>query len=97
MHDYYLWEVQQHEKFQVRTHVMENGLDAIVLWSFFVGPLLSVPLIFLPAVWRGRRRLLIVTAGSMIVALAVNSRGTRIMPGRQPAWPWRWWWPRCAT
>jgi len=42
MHDYYLWEVQQHEKFQVRTHVMENGLDAIVLWSFFVGPLLSV-------------------------------------------------------
>ena len=73
MHDYYLWEVQQHEKFQVRTHVMENGLDAIVLWSFFVGPLLSVPLIFLPAVWRDRRRrLLVATAGCMILALAVE-------------------------
>ncbi|MGA2037894.1 MAG: hypothetical protein ABSH42_01355 [Bryobacteraceae bacterium] len=73
MHDYYLWEAEEHEKFQVRTHVMENGADAIVLWSFFVGPLLSVPLFFLPAVWRDRRRrLLVLTAGSMMVALAVE-------------------------
>jgi hypothetical protein len=73
MHDYYLGEVKEHEKFQVRTHVTANGLDAIVLWSFFVGPLLSVPLIFLPAVWREQRyRLLFAAAGSMIVALSVE-------------------------
>ncbi|MGA2275289.1 MAG: hypothetical protein ABSH00_17175 [Bryobacteraceae bacterium] len=73
MHDYYLGEVKQHQKFQLRTHVTANGMDAIVLWSFFVGPLLSVPLIFLPAVWRDQRyRLLFAAAGCMIAALSVE-------------------------
>ncbi len=73
MHDYYLAEIEQHQKFQVRTHIIQNGSDAIVLWSFFVGPLLSLPLIFLPAVWRDQRyRLLFAAAGSTIVALYVE-------------------------
>jgi hypothetical protein len=73
MHDYYLWEAQQHEKFQIRAHLMENSGDILMLWSFFVGPLLSAPLVLLPAVWRDRKcRLLIVTAACMIAALSLE-------------------------
>jgi hypothetical protein len=73
MHDYFLWEVEQHRKFQLGTHVLENGTDLVVLWSFFAGPLLSVPLLFLPGVWRDRRlRLLFFTAACMVVALCLE-------------------------
>jgi hypothetical protein len=73
MHDYFLWEVEQHRKLQLRTHALENGIDLVVLWNFFAGPLLSVPLLFLPDVWRDRRRrLLFFTIACMAVALGME-------------------------
>jgi hypothetical protein len=73
MHDYYLWEVEEHGKTtDVGRHVYLNARDAVLLWSFFAGPALTVFLIFLPRTLRDKRvRLLVAVfaAGSIAVVL----------------------------
>jgi hypothetical protein len=56
MHGYYLWEVSEHAKLSAPlANGLANGVDAVLLWSFFAGPVLTIPLLFLPRVVRKRR------------------------------------------
>jgi hypothetical protein len=56
MHEYFLWEVSEHEKItHPPAHVFENLRDGFMLWTFFAGPALTVFLLFLPWAVRDRR------------------------------------------
>jgi hypothetical protein len=74
MHDYYLWEVQEHQKVaDVPRHVLLNVTDAVMLWTFFAGPALTVFLIFLPRTLRDRRiRLPLAVCLAGVAAVAVE-------------------------
>ena len=73
MHDYYLWEVEEHQKLvNFRENVFRNVLDVVFLWTFFAGPALTVFLIFLPYSLRDKRVRLpavVLLAGVLAVAM----------------------------
>jgi hypothetical protein len=73
MHDYFLWEASEHAKItNFKDHLFENAGDAVMLWTFFAGPALSVFLIFAPWAFCDRRIRLaavVVAAGALAVAI----------------------------
>jgi hypothetical protein len=73
MHDYFLWEAEQHEKLtDMRHHLFSNVLDGFRLWTFFAGPALTVFLVFLPWALADRRVRLpafVFAAGLLAVAV----------------------------
>ena len=74
MHDYYLWEVEEHAKTtDISRHIFLNAADAVQLWTFFVGPALTVFLIFLPRTLRDKRvRLLVAAFVAGLIAVALE-------------------------
>ena len=74
MSDYFAWEQEER---QVVLHPLRyaarNATDAMHVWTFYFGPLLSVPLLFLGWVVRDRRmRLPLAVTGWMLLVLAVE-------------------------
>jgi hypothetical protein len=56
-------EIEDEYRFQLKLHERRKSLGALVgatvgkfrtFWGFYLGPALSVPLVFLPFIWRGR-------------------------------------------
>jgi len=74
MHDYYLWEAEEHGKVtNVEGHVFLNLTDAVMVWSFFAGPALTLFLICLPWSLRDRRvRLLVGVCAAAVAAVALE-------------------------
>jgi hypothetical protein len=74
MHDYFLWEVGEHEKTtDVSGHIYLHARDAVAQWSFFAGPALSVFLVFMPRTLRDRRvRLLAAVLAAGLIAVALE-------------------------
>jgi len=74
MHDYYLWEAEEHQKIaDIQGHAFLNLTDALMLWTFFAGPALTVFLIFLPRTLRDQRvRLLVAVCAAGMVAVAIE-------------------------
>ena len=74
MSDYYSWE--QNERQAVLhpfRYALRNATDVMHIWTFYFGPLLSVPLLFLPWIVRDRRmRLPLAVTGWMLLVLAVE-------------------------
>ena len=54
---YYSWEVSEHQKIKAPLqNALQNSLDVVPLWSFYLGPILTVPfLLFFGRVLRDRR------------------------------------------
>jgi hypothetical protein len=57
----------------VSGHVFLNAKDAVLLWTFFAGPALTVFLIFMPRALRDKRvRLLVAVAAAGLIAVALE-------------------------
>src|SRR5581483_2086546 len=74
MHEYYLWEVKEHQKLvNFRQNVFRSVIDIIYLWTFFAGPALTIFLIFLPYSLRDKRvRLPVVVLLGGVLAVALE-------------------------
>ena len=73
-------ELQRYYDYELDVHEQMNGVlkrvrSAEELWRFYFGPALSVPLIFLPLVWRRRRVRLLMIMGALTIALALIEVG----------------------
>ena len=85
MADYYAWEQELHEKLiDPLDNAFDNSLDLVSLWSFFIGPALTVPLVAGRRLFQDRRiRFLVITAGAMILTVALEQ--TRVPHYMAPA------------
>lgn len=74
MHDYYLWELEEHNKVaNAPGHIFKNLCDAVSLWSFFAGPSLGVFLVYLPRSLRDRRiRTAVFACGAGLAAVILE-------------------------
>lgn len=74
MHDYYLWEVEEHQKVaDISQHVYINVTDFVMLWTFFAGPALTVFLVFFRRTFHDRRvRLPLAVCLAGLAAVAVE-------------------------
>ena len=51
---------------------ISSNIDAYQLqeyWRFFVGPVLTIPLLFLPRVWRRRRSMFVALSGALFAMM----------------------------
>jgi hypothetical protein len=72
LREYYEWEFSEHEKFWPDSTVIK----AQFLWGFFIGPCLTVPLLFFGGIVRDRRiRPLLVIAACVLGAVLVEQTG----------------------
>jgi len=70
MANYYDYEVGEHEKVADPINFVEYfTLRLQEYWRFFVGPVLTIPLIMLPSVWRRRKMLFAGLAGAFAAIL----------------------------
>ncbi len=69
MSDYYLWESQLRAQYFAPDQMpLTLALKAITIWSFFLGPVMSVPLVMLPWVLRDRRIHLLLAPAVFVLA-----------------------------
>ncbi len=75
MRDYYRWESGEfRENRTVKGFIVRSGKKVLFFWQFFLGPLLTIPLLAVPWVIRDRRmRLPLIILGIMAVGLAVQT------------------------
>ncbi len=75
MRDYYRWELGEFERNRTIEGYVERGAQKIASWwQFYLGPLLTVPLLALPWVVRQRRmRLPVLICAAMIGGFAVQT------------------------
>jgi hypothetical protein len=75
MRDYYRWELGEFERNRTFPGFVERGAQKVLSWwQFYLGPLLTVPLLALPWVVRGRRMTLpLAICGAMVVGFAVQT------------------------
>jgi hypothetical protein len=75
MRDYYRWELGEFERNRTFAGFVERGAQKVLSWwQFYLGPLLTVPLLALPWVVRGRKMALpLAICGAMIVGFAVQT------------------------
>jgi hypothetical protein len=75
MRDYYRWEFKEFERNLTWTGYIERGLQKLAgWWQYYLGPLLTVPLLTLPWLVRRRRMLLpLLLCGAMVAAFAVQT------------------------
>jgi len=75
MRDYYRWELGEFERNLTFTGYIERSAEKFVAWwKFYLGPLLTVPLLVLPWVVRDRKMMLpLVLCGAMAVAFAIQT------------------------
>jgi hypothetical protein len=67
---YYEYEMTEHQRVDGPVHFLEFLTFRMQeYWRFFLGPALSVPLVMLGRVWRGRRILLIGASGGLFAVL----------------------------
>jgi hypothetical protein len=72
LREYYDWELSEHEKFWPDSTVIK----AQFLWGFFIGPCLTVPLLFFGRIVRDRRiRPLLIIGGWVLAAVLVEQTG----------------------
>ena len=74
LHNYYVYEVGEHEKVDSPVHFIEFLAFRIQeYWRFFIGPMLTVPLVFLGGIWRKRRfRVLLAGLGGAVAAVLLE-------------------------
>ncbi|MGP8243708.1 MAG: hypothetical protein ACLQVN_04215 [Bryobacteraceae bacterium] len=74
MSDYYSWEREERQTvIHPLRYAARNAMDAMHVWSFYFGPILSLPLLFVAWIVRDRRmRLPLAVTGWMLVVLAVE-------------------------
>jgi hypothetical protein len=75
MRDYYRWEASEFERNRTWQGFLLRGIEKVVAWwQFYLGPLLTIPLLALPWIIRQHRmRLPLVICGAMIIGLAVQT------------------------
>ncbi|HKI25306.1 MAG TPA: hypothetical protein VKA07_03225, partial [Candidatus Sulfotelmatobacter sp.] len=73
--DYYRWELGEFERNRTLRGYIERGAEKLVAWwQFYLGPLLTVPLLALPWVVRHRKMALpLLLCGVMIAAFSVQT------------------------
>jgi len=105
--DYYRWEAREFQRNRTFKGYVERGAEKVVnWWQFYLGPLLTVPLLALPWIIRLRKmRLPLAVCGAMVVGFAVQtwtlphyfSPATGalyilIVQGLRQLWQWRPFW-----
>jgi hypothetical protein len=75
MRDYYRWELREFERNRTWRGYAERAADKVLgWWQFYLGPLLTVPLLALPWVVRSRKmRLPLALCGAMAAGFAVQT------------------------
>ena len=76
MRDFYVgWELARFEEAKTPLGLVKNTAGkAIAFWMFFIGPAFTLPLLFLPWMWKDRRvRPLMTIGGIFLVGLSVNT------------------------
>jgi hypothetical protein len=75
MRDFYLWELQEFQRNRTLAGFFRRGAEKIVSWwQFYLGPLLTLPLLALPAVIRRRKmRLPLLLCAAMIAGFAIQT------------------------
>jgi hypothetical protein len=75
MRDYYRWELGEFERNRTLAGYFERGAQKVVSWwQFYLGPLLTIPLLALPWVIRQRKmRLPVLVCAAMIAGFAVQT------------------------
>jgi len=56
--------------------IKNSTVKGQVVWRFYFGPALSIPLLLLPSVWRNRRIRLLLLAGGLSIVAALTDTGT---------------------
>jgi hypothetical protein len=71
MHRYYLYELEEHGKVDSVLHFITYlAIRIQEYWRFFIGPMLTIPLLFFAAVWRGGHlRVLILALAAAFLAV----------------------------
>jgi len=75
MHDFYIdWQLRKSNAAMTPAGFLKNTFEnALAFWMFYLGPVLSLPLIMLPRVLKDRRtRLLLIITGVFIAGLALD-------------------------
>jgi len=77
MKKFYSMEFQYFKLFRTPVgYLRESGLKALLAWRFYVGPILTLPLLLLPRVFRDRRmRFPLIVAAIFLLGLAVETWG----------------------
>ena len=85
LHRYFEYEMAEHEKVDSPFHFIVYLMFRVQeYWRFFIGPVLTIPLLFFAAVWRsGRLRLLII--GAACAAVAAGFEGAAMAHYISPA------------
>jgi hypothetical protein len=75
MRDYYRWELGEFERNRTFAGYVERGAEKVASWwQFYLGPLLTVPLLALPWLVRNRKmRLPLLLCGAMVVGFAIQT------------------------
>ena len=104
MRNYYRWELGEfQENRTVRGYIKRSAQKLLFFWQFYLGPLLTIPVLALPWVIRDRKmRLPVIICGVMALGLAVQtwtfphyfSPATAalyilLMQGLRHVWQWR--------
>lgn len=73
---YYDYELAAHNRNDSVGGLLKNStLKAQEIWRFYFGPALSIPLVMLAALWRGRRMRLLLLAGGLTVLVLLLETG----------------------
>jgi hypothetical protein len=75
MRDFYRWELQKFESYRTLRGLASRNWDKLFgLWQFYLGPVLTIPLLALPRVLRDRRmRVPLIILGVFAIGLAVET------------------------
>jgi hypothetical protein len=75
MRDYYRWEGREFQRNRTLKGYVERGVEKVVYWwQFYLGPLLTLPMLALPWIIRQRKmRLPIAICAAMIIGFAVQT------------------------
>lgn len=75
MRDYYRWEGREFQRNLTVKGYFQRGVEkAVYWWQFYLGPLLTVPMLALPWIIRQRKmRLPLAICGAMIIGFAVQT------------------------
>jgi hypothetical protein len=75
MRDFYRWELSEFERNRTFTGYLRRGTDKFISWwQFYLGPLLTLPLLALPWIVRERRmRLPLLICAAMLAAFSVQT------------------------
>ena len=76
MRDFYAgWELSKFEEAKTAAGLAKNtAAKAAAFWMFFIGPVFTIPLLFLPRMWHDRRiRPLLLIGAFFLAALALNT------------------------